>query len=105
MSKFYLVLSDLRTAPLSKHLMHGYETRQDFQQALNRLLNRWKGRIGECINERHGFLLLRFHDTPGGKPDEAWLPEYLLQLTDPPKYISNKDSDSSDQQLNDLFGF
>lgn len=76
---FYRVLTRIDRAPLRDFLLHGYETRRDFEQALRRLVSRWRGRTGERIDERHGFLLLRFHDTPGGKPDEAWLPHYLLE--------------------------
>lgn len=101
----YLVMSDMSQAPLSDHLMHGYESRRDFCSALRKLIDRWHGRVGERIDERHGFLLLRFHDTPGGKPEEAWLPTYLLQLIDSQ---DDSDSDSSDEitaELNSIYGF
>ena len=47
----------------------------------------WKGRVGECIGERHEFRRLRFHDTPGGRPDEAWIPDYLMRATEMPEWI------------------
>ena len=68
--RYYKVVSNLTNAPVRDYLLHGYETRRDFCDALDRIVRRWRGRVGERIDERHGFYLLRFHDTPGGKPDE-----------------------------------
>lgn len=101
---FYRVLSMLDRAPLRDYLLNGYMTRREFERALRQLLSRWKGRVGECIGNRHDFLLLRFHDTPGGKPDEAWLPRYLLE----PVEHTEQPSDSSDkdtEELNAIYGF
>ena len=104
--RFYLVVSNLDRAPLADHLLHGYESRWDFYRALRRLLSRWKGRIGECVDERHGFLLLRFHDTPGGKPDEEWLPLYLLEPVEKPQYIQERVKRNDIlEELDEAFGF
>lgn len=94
---YYLVLSNIDRAPLRDYLLHGYETRRNFEQALYRLVSQWRGRTGECIDERHGFRLLRFHDTPGGKPDEEWLPVYLLQPVPPPPPDSSDSAEELDQ--------
>lgn len=105
---FYRVISDLQAAPVNDHLFHGYESRQDFVQALRRLIDRWKGRVGEAVEERHDFLLLRFHDTPGGMPDEEWLPKYLLEQVPPPEYMRCLVTDSSEELRRELdlaFGF
>ena len=99
---FYQVLSDLSRAPLRDHMLHGYEERQDFFNALRQLRDRWKDRIGECIEERDGFRHLRFHDTPGGKPDEAWLPDYLLLKVDMPDYLREMEEEVVDEQEREL---
>lgn len=100
---FYEVLPGIWNAPVSDHLMHGYESRQDFRLAVRQIVNRWKVRVGECVGERHGFLLLRFHDTPGGEPDEEWIPEYLLQEAGAPECAGQPDA--ADDGLDALFGF
>jgi len=102
---FYRVDNNLDRAPLPDYLWHGYETRQDFKHALRNLVNLWHDRVGECVAEHHGFLLLRFHDTPGGKPDEEWLPRYLLQPTDPPIYRNQDDRSEIETVLDQAFGF
>ncbi|MDD6017122.1 MAG: hypothetical protein PUC18_12765 [Prevotellaceae bacterium] len=99
---FYTVAQDLSRAPLRDHLMHGYEERSDFERALRQLIKKWENRVGECVGGRHGFLLLRFHDTPGGRPDEAWLPLYLLQETEPPE---RKKKTREEIELDEAFGF
>ena len=103
---FFRVVRDDTHAPLSDHLLHGYESRQDFRAAVRLLVDRWKGRVGECVGGRHGFLLLRFHDTPGGKPDEEWLPRYLLEPAETPEYMSEqKTADETETLLDQAFGF
>lgn len=106
--RYYTVVTTLRNAPLHEHLQHGYEFEDDFRQALRQLINRWRGRVGECIGEHNGFLHLRFHDTPGGRPDEARLPLYLIQETTPPPYALHRDDpppDPMERELDDAFGF
>lgn len=77
-SGYFRVAATLEDAPLKEYLYYGYETCSEFSTALRRLVDRWSGRVGESIDVRNKFLLIRFHDTPGGKPDEAWLPCFLL---------------------------
>lgn len=105
--KFYRVTTDLSRAPLRDHLWHGYTDRWDFRDAIRTLARRWKDRVGECVGERNGFLLLRFHDTPGGLPDEEWLPDYLLQPTTPPPAPESQDSEAGEleRELDLAFGF
>ena len=100
--EYYIVSVDPRDAPLRDHLWHGYDTRRDFYDALRKLSDRWRDRVGECVGERHGFLLLRFHDTPGGVPDEEWLPRYLLKPYDPPEPAADGQDDA---ELDEAFGF
>lgn len=101
--KYFSVSVDPRDAPLRDYLWHGYESRRMFYEALRDLHARWRGRVGECVSERHGFLLLRFHDTPGGLPDEEWLPSYLLKPAEPPEPPEEEDEDS--RALDEAFGF
>lgn len=103
--KYYTVASDILRAPLQDYLMHGYETRLDFRAAVRRLIDLWKGRTGECIDERNGFRLLRFHDTPGGMPDEEWLPGYLLDPSEVPEYMVPEPVDEIERELDEAFGF
>ena len=105
---FYAVTDDLNRAPLRDYMMHGYETRSKFETALRELAQRWHGRVGECVDERNGFLRLRFHDTPGGLPDEAWLPRYLLLPTAMPDYLAERENsvhDETEEELDRIFGF
>ena len=105
--EFYQVVNTIWNMRLPDHLEHGYETERDFRQALDRLVTRWRGRVGESIGERHGFLLLRFHDTPGGMPDEEWLPRYLLKPVDAPPYIPSEPSSSEEltNEIDRAYGF
>lgn len=86
-AKFYEVIDGIDAAPLRQYREHGYDTRDDFRDALRQIVQLWKGRVGECIGERHEFRHLRFHDTPGGRPDEAWIPDYLMRATEMPEWI------------------
>ena len=105
--QFYLVEGDLARAPLRDHLWYGYESGRDFRDALKELRSLWKGRTGECIDRRNGFMHLRFHDTPGGRPDEAWLPGFMLQAVPVPEYILEEEVLPSEveQELDEALGF
>lgn len=108
MKKFYIVTSNMNDVPLRDHLLHGYESHDDFARSIRRLIGRWDGRIGECIGEKHGFLLLRFHDTPGGSPDEEWLPRYLLKPSENPgnrKDDEQKQGNDDKNEIENAFGF
>lgn len=102
---FYEVTGTPDTAPLRDHLEHGYESRRDFRTAVRDLLALWKGRVGEGVDERHGFRKLRFHDTPGGCPDEAWIPLYLLKEVPRPAYTYTEEVDETEKALDEAFGF
>lgn len=103
---FYTVTTEISRHVLRDHLLHGYESRRDFEEALRSLAKKWQGRIGECIGERHGFMHLRFHDTPGGDPDEEWIPRYLLKVADRPDYLPSSPTDEDkDEDLDKAFGF
>ena len=102
----YRVLSDIRNAPTQNYHFYGYETENDFYQALCRLIARWHDRIGEAVEERNGFRRIMFHDTPGGKADEVWLPRYLLEQAEDPGYSQEHGIlDETEPALNEAFGF
>ena len=62
--------------------------------------------VGESVGERNGFLRLRFHDTPGGLPDEAWIPRYLLLKADMPGHlVETVERDETEEELDRIFGF
>ena len=105
--RFYRVTTDFYHLRVPDPMLHGYETERDFRRALQRLSGHWKGRIGERIGERNGFWLLRFHDTPGGKADEAWLPDFLLLEVEEPPYIDAPppEPDETELELDGVFGF
>ena len=103
---YFEVADTLEKAPLNDHLKHGYETREEFVDALRRLLDRWSGRVGECVGDRNRFLHLRFHDTPGGVPDEAWLPIYLLTPVEQCDLIDEEEPPSElEMEVDRAFGF
>lgn len=104
-SGFFRVATSVNGLPLNDYLQHGYETREEFVYALRRLIERWSGRIGERIDERNKFLLLRFPDTPGGIPDEAWLPLYMLTPCGPSPYAKKRKPTPEEIELNEAFGF
>ena len=104
-SGYFRVARTLEGLPLDDYLYHGYEEREDFAIALQRLLDRWAGRIGRQTGERNKFLLLSFPDTPGGKPDEAWLPLYMLTPCDEPSFVRARRKDPYEQELDEAFGF
>lgn len=106
--QFYQVIHSHYDVRTSDHLEHGFEEERDYRKALRLLVERWRDRIGEAIEERHEFLLLRFHDTPGGMPDEAWIPRLLLNSVPIPDYMIERESTSSDAieaELDEAFGF
>ncbi len=104
MRKFYLVKSvrDYRTAD---HLEHGYETECDYRRALRILQSRFAGRVGECVDEKHGFLRLRFTDTPDASPVYGWFPPILLAQTEPPEQDENLRTETAKSPLDEIFGF
>jgi hypothetical protein len=104
---FYTVNFEIRKAPFDDYLMHGYESKWKFYMALSRLSEKWQGRTGECIDKRHDFMLIRFLDTPGGKPDEEWIPRYMLEPADTPDYVREmrKEPDETEEELDQIFGF
>lgn len=103
---FYRVVTDLSEAPISDYLMHGYTSKWDFYHALFDLACRWENRIGECVEERHDFRRLRFHDTLGGRPDEEWFPKYILRPAPVPEYLRPPTPEELlEEELDRAFGF
>ena len=106
-SGFFRVAASMDGLPVDDYLQSGYEYREDFIAGLKKLLDYWAGRTGERIDDRNKFLLLRFHDTPGGLPDEAWLPLYMLTPCDAPDCVTRpaEDRPSKERELDEAFGF
>ena len=104
-SGFFRVMTDVDGAPLSDYLRHGYETRSDFRDALVKITAWWGGRTGEFVGSRYDHLRLKFHDTPGGRPDEAWIPLYLLEPVPLPDYMRQEETDPFDEELDRILGF
>lgn len=118
---FYRVMKNMDRVPLRDYMDHGYESKRDFYDAVSQLMHRWRGREGECfeerawhgkegeaIDQRHRALHLRFHDTPGGLPDEAWLPLYLLEpIPTPPWLIPHEPTEEEllQQEIDEAMGF
>lgn len=102
--EFFRVASALDNAPLNDYLNNGYETLQEFRASLLRLLDNWGGRVGECVSVRHEHLLLLFHDTPGGMPDSAWIPEYLL-TRESDDFVYRESISPEERELDEAFGF
>lgn len=118
---FYRVMKNMDRVPLRDYMDHGYETRQEFCDAVRELISRWGGREAECfeerawhgkegeaIDQRHLALHLRFHDTPGGLPDEAWLPLYLLDsIPTPPEFIPHDPTpeELAKKEIEEALGF
>lgn len=86
---YYRVTTDLSHAPLADYHQHGFESSKEMRESVLALAERWRGRKGECIEERlyrdrwgnpdekTRMLHLKFHDAPGGFPEDAWLPVYI----------------------------
>lgn len=104
-SGFFLVADSVDDFPLNEYLSHGYESRSDFRSALQKICDRWGGREGERIEERHNFLLLRFYDIPGGETETAWLPHYMLTPCPVPDYLQrDEQQEAEDRLLDEAFG-
>ena len=85
---------------IPNHHDYGYEDKYEFFKAVRQLVRKYGGRVGECIDTRHAFLLLVFTDTPNGRPVQAWLPAFMCKQTVPPA----KDDDAEDDPLAGVFG-
>lgn len=105
--KYYRVITNLYDTKIPDPLEYGYEYASDFRHALWQLIDVWKKRAGEAIDERNGFRLLRFHDTPGGRPDEAWIPCCLMVEEENPEYTAPEpqEVDELTAEIDSIFGF
>lgn len=105
---YYVVESDSGYWPTEDHLEQGYENEVDYRCALLRTYRKWRGRIGRCIDRRNGFVKIQFVDTPGGKQDVVWLPDFLLHETTDEEVEGYDVSDPEnplEQELDRAFGF
>ena len=104
----YRVESDPRTWVTSDHLWQGYEKEWDYYAALKKQYDMWRGRVGVCIGKKAGMVRLRFYDTPGGKPDEAWLSAFMLKpvpATERSLADAPEERGQTDRVLDEAFGF
>lgn len=104
-SGFFRVATGLDDLSLADYVEHGYESLYDYRTALLRILDKWGGRTGEIADSRHDHLQLKFLDTPGGRPDRAWLPRFLLTPTEKPDYVETDERSSGEKELDRIFGF
>lgn len=100
--RLYRVVNSVYGLRLPDPMMHGYESEDEFRDAVRKLAKPWSGRIGEAVAQRNDFLLLRF-DTPGGMSEEVWLPTYILIPNDNPESV-NESSDSM-REIYTIFDF
>lgn len=113
---FFRICGDRKRIPLNDYYKHGYESLREFSEATVALINRWRNREGECIEKRlfHGLdtiddsltiLRLRFHDTPGCRPDEAWIPSFLAVPIPIPEYTKWQTLTPYEQTMKELMDF
>lgn len=115
---FFRVSGDKGRVPLDDYFKHGYESIREFSEAADALIDRWHDREGECIEKRqfHGWdaevfdgsltiLRLRFHDTIGCRPDEAWIPCYLADPIPVPEYAKWQAMTPYEQTMEELVNF
>jgi len=102
--EYYRVFYDRKRIPFRDHLQHGFRYRSHFRRAVRKLTRKFGGRIGECTGEKNGFHRLRFLDTPGNRPDEIWIPDYVLERVPPPDDPS-KGNDPMEDVIDTAFGF
>ena len=113
---FYKVSTDMRRLPIFDHLDHGYESKRDFFNSVEALVAKWGGREGECVEEacfhgksgeaidkRHRQLRLRFYDTLSRKPDEAWLPLYMLDPCPVPEYARRHEPTPRETLMGEIY--
>lgn len=103
--KYYRVTTDLYHLKLPSPMDYGYESESDFREAVNKLARFWYDRMGYSVDDRNGFLRIRFTDTPGGMPDEAWMPKFLLIPIPPPPAEEKEEEDEMIRELDDILGF
>lgn len=105
--EFFLVTGFLNKAPLNEYLWHGYEDRTEFRKALKRTAERWKGRVGEKVGERNGFVRLRFRDAPSRLAEEGWVPLFLTEPAQMPDHVieAEQELNEFERELDDAFGF
>lgn len=96
---FFRVCGDIRRVPLDDYYKYGCLSRREFYESTCCVIYKWGNREGECVekclyhgenfdtfDDRLTLLRLRFHDTPGCLPDEAWIPQYLADPIPIPEY-------------------
>ena len=101
---FYKVKDVIRKIPRDFHSF-GYEDEHSFSKALHALHSKWAGLLGECINERNGFLCLRFRNIYR-KYEDAWIPAFMLdRKPNPSGEIQDRERKALEEVLNSAFGF
>ena len=105
LNSYYRVASDIWCVPFRDHLEHGFETKYAFRKAAQNLIDRWHDREGKAIGLKNNFVLLRFCDSAGNLPEEAWLPDFLLTQIPMPEYLNTPEHDETEEEMNEAFGF
>lgn len=99
----YRILHRLKNIPQDPHF-YGYESENDFLNAISVLHRAWKDRVGRQIDERHGFVRLRIYNQYRTYKD-VWFPKFMLERT----VVSEKPEHDADSDmgadLDDVFGF
>ena len=103
--RFYRVIKDLWHLRLPNPLERGFESELSMRKALRRIVDDWGGRTGEEISRKHDQVRLCFWDTPGGRPDEAWIPDYMLEPAEMPEYCKPVERDEFVEELDIALGF
>lgn len=99
---YYKVASRLRNIPADYHA-YGYETSYQFEDALQRIINRWGGRTGKSTNIRHGCIQLVFVNKFDAS-EYAWIPSFMLDLVPDPLTERHPQQDT-EEELDKIYGF
>lgn len=93
---YYRVMEVPRNIP--PHYEYGYEDWYDFRKSLYQLEANYAGEIGECIGQRHAFLLLSISKDGADKTENVWIPKFLCQ-----KAVPKLDNESLPDPYDELF--
>ena len=99
---YYKVLEEFPSVRVYHH-EYGYESPHDFYGALLRLHAKWKGRVGECVEVRHSFMLMRFVNR-FNRCSYVWMPRFLLVRAPDEREPESSDEDL-EELLDEVFGF
>ena len=98
---YYRVANKMRNVPRDYH-SYGYETSYQFEDALQRILDKWAGKTGKSLNARHGCRLLIFKNKYEAE-ERAWIPSFMLEQVPAPMTENNSQRDT-EEELDRIFG-